>query len=125
MVLTVSPRRRTRHWGVSSGLTLSGPPVDSFFRLATAQPARADHIAQVPGEGIILRRNYADRGPDAHRDRLASALGRVSSEPGPATKAERARELSGQHRTLIPQPIHVAGVSVLLASASSPARTAG
>src|SRR5215472_5989848 len=112
MVITLSRRRRTRHGGVSSGLALSGPPADGLFRLVAAQPARADRVAQVPGEGVVLHGDGADRGPDAHRDRLTGALGRVSGEPGPAAEAERARELSGEHRTLSPQPVHVTHVGV-------------
>src|SRR6516164_9786927 len=112
IVITLSRRRRTRHGGVSSGLALSGPPADGFFWLVAAQPARADRVAQVPGEGVVLRGDGADRGPDAHRDRLAGTLGRVSGEPGPAAEAERAREFGGEHRTLSPQPVHLAGVGV-------------
>src|SRR6516162_11217640 len=82
IVITLSHRRRTRHGGVSSKLALSGPPADGFFRLVAAQPARADRVAQVPGEGVVLRGDGADRRPDTHRDRLAGALGRVSGEPG-------------------------------------------
>src|SRR5215467_12840442 len=114
MVITLSHRRRTRHGGVSSGLALSGPPADGFFRLVAAQPARADRVAQVPGEGVVLRGDGADRGPDAHRDRLAGALGRVAGEPGPAAQAERARKLSGQHRPLGSQSLETAEVGVLL-----------
>src|SRR6516165_12117217 len=55
IVITLSHRRRTRHGGVSSGLALSGPPADGFFRLVAAQPARADRVAQVPGEDVVLR----------------------------------------------------------------------
>src|SRR5215470_17847382 len=86
MVITLSHRRRTRHGGVSSGLALSGPPADGFFWLVAAQPAGADRVAQVPGEGVVLRGDGADRGADAHRDRLAGALGRVSGEPGPCRR---------------------------------------
>src|SRR5215472_9230938 len=114
MVITLSHRRRTRHRGVSSGLALSDPPADGFFWLVAAQPARADRVAQVPGEGVVLRGDGADRSPDAHRDRLARTLGRITGEPGPAAEAERARELGGEHRPLGAQPVHVAGVGVLL-----------
>src|SRR5438067_10773042 len=101
IVITLPHRRRTRHSrtrhrGVSSGLALSGPPADVFFWLVAAQPARADRVAQVPGEGVVLRGDGADRSSDAHRDGLAGTLGRVSGEPGPATEAERARELGGE-----------------------------
>src|SRR5215467_4042863 len=112
IVITLSHRRRTRHGGVSSGLALSGPPADGFFRLVAAQPARADRVAQVPGEGVVLCGDGADRSPDAHRDRLAGALGRVSGKPGPAAEAERARELGGERRPLGAQPAYVAGVGV-------------
>src|SRR5215468_3772328 len=112
IVITLSHRRRIRHGGVSSGLALSGPPADGFFWLVAAQPTRADRVAQMPGEGVVLRADGADRSPDAHRDRLAGALGRVAGEPGPAAEAERARELGGEHRPLGAQPVHVAGVGV-------------
>src|SRR5215470_14071135 len=112
IVITLSHRCRTRLGGVSSWLALSGPPADGFLRLVAAQPASADRVAQVPGKGVVLRGDVADRGPDAHRDRLARALGRVSGEPGPAAEAERARELGGQHRPLSPQPVHLAGIGV-------------
>src|SRR5499427_5539131 len=114
IVITLSHRRRTRHGGVSSGLALSGPPADGIFRLVAAQPARADRVAQVPGEGVVLRADRADRSPDAHRDRLAGALGRITGEPGPAAEAERAREFGGEHRPLGAQTLKAAEVGVLL-----------
>src|SRR5581483_9420661 len=103
-----------RHRGVSSGLALSDPPADGFFRLVAAQPARADRVAQVPGEGVVLRGDGIDRGPDAHRDRLAGTFGGVAGEPGPAAEAERVGELGGEHRTLSPQPLYVADIGVVL-----------